>query len=64
MPTDAERLKAGRQKLGLSQRAFGVALGYADTHNTRSEIQKMEAGTKPIPAHRMMILDLLLEKVK
>lgn len=62
--TDAERFKAGRLKLGLSQREYGVELGYPDSPNLRNQIDKMERGIRAVPAHRMKIMDLLLEKVK
>lgn len=43
-----ERLRCVRQDLGLTQRQFGTALGFAKGANVR--ISEYESGKQPIPA--------------
>lgn len=48
----AETFRATRERLGMSQGDFAVALGYrsADRKNLRQQVNDMEGGRKPITA--------------
>lgn len=52
----AEEFKAARKEIGLSQREWGIWLGYNNTENMRGHINQMESGLKPVrKVHALLI---------
>lgn len=58
--TIPEKLKAARQKAGLSQQQLGEQAGYTG-QSAQVTVGRWEAGTRPVPVEKLRTVSKLLK---